>query len=222
MGVETVSEILGDEVPGPQCADENRVMPAFTDKTNIVRKRRRYPQFNAAARRFPAQEVGLHLDVAIAQQNDIEGLAAGAEIVQAVGSADRPIGRRAFFHRAPVALQHLGRIPPMPGRKFGADRGQLFLGGLFSQDLPGQQIQYRALDHITQIRQLVPRVRKQRHHRLAILGNAARLGKIIQKSADLAIGGQAHLADRVHDQGAVLPNRQLMDKARAAQDHASL
>ena len=94
----------------------------------------------------------------------------------------------------------------MRGRKFCADRGQLFLGCLFSQDLPGQQVQYRAFDHVAQIRQLVPRIRKQRHHRLAIFRNAARLGKILEKSADLAVSGQAHVADRMHDQGAVVPN----------------
>ena len=131
MRVEAVGEVLGDQMPGPQGADEDGVVLAFADKPNIVGKSRRHMQIDAAPRRFPAQEIGFHLDIAIAEQDDIDALSAGAEIVEAVGGADRPIGRRAFLQVAPIALEDFGRIAPMLGRKFGADRGQFLAQGSF-------------------------------------------------------------------------------------------
>ena len=110
----------------------------------------------------------------------------------------------------------------MPRGKFSADRSQFLLGRLFSEDLPGYQVQYRTLDHAAQIPQRIPCFRKQRHDGLVVFGNATRLGKILQQRADLAIGGQTCVADGMNDQPAVLADRQLMNKARSAQDHASL
>ena len=129
MRVEAV-DVLGDEMPGPQCADEDRIVLALAGKTNVVGERRRHMQVDAAARRFPAQEVGFHLDIAIAEQQHFDALAGDAEIVKAVGGADRPIGGRPLLQVAPVAFEDFGGIAPVLGRKLGADRGQFFFRGL--------------------------------------------------------------------------------------------
>ncbi len=59
---------VGDQVPRAQGADENRVVLVFGGEAHVVGKCRRDAQVDAAPRRFPAQEIGLHLDVAIAEQ----------------------------------------------------------------------------------------------------------------------------------------------------------
>ena len=84
MGIEAVCHVLGDQMPGTQGTDEDGVMPALAHKTNIVRKCCRHPQLDAALRRFPAHEIGFHLDIAVAQQNYIEGFTPCTEIVQAI------------------------------------------------------------------------------------------------------------------------------------------
>ena len=89
MRVEAVN-VLGDEVPGPQGADENHIVLALAGKANVVGERRRHMQIDAAARRFPAQEVGFHLDIAIAEQQRIDAPSGGAEIVEAVGRRRPP------------------------------------------------------------------------------------------------------------------------------------
>ena len=173
-------------------------------------------------RRFPAQEVGFHLDIAIAEQQHFHALAGDAEIVKAVGGADRPIGGRPLLQVAPVAFEDFGGIAPVLGRQFSADRGQFFVRGLLGQNLARAQFHHRAFHDRAQIGRRVLHIWKQSRHGVAVFGDAARLGEIVDQPADVVIGGQSHMADRVNDQRAILADGQLMNEAGAAQDHTSL
>ena len=65
-------------------------MLAFSDKTNIVRKRRRHPQIDAVLRRFPAQEIGFLIWISQSPSRMASMiLPVAPEILQAPGSADR-------------------------------------------------------------------------------------------------------------------------------------
>jgi hypothetical protein len=214
--------ILDDQVTGPQGADENHIVFAFGGKTNVVGECRGYMQIDAAAARFPAQEVGFHLDIAIAEQNRIDTSAGGVEVVETISSADRPVGSRSLLQFTPVALEHFGGVAAVLGGKLRADGSQFLLRRLFGQYLARQQFHDGAFDDIAQIRRRLVRLRNQRRHGIVIFGDAPRLGEIIDQRADIVIGGQSHMADRVDDQGAILANGQLMNKARAAQDHTCL
>ena len=68
MRVEPVVEVFDDQVPCAQGADENQVVLVFGRKADVIGKRRRHMQVDAAASGFLSQEVGLHLDIAIAEQ----------------------------------------------------------------------------------------------------------------------------------------------------------
>jgi hypothetical protein len=79
-----------------------------------------------------------------------------------------------------------------------------------------------ALNRLAQTRGPIVGFRKQRHHGVAILGDAARLEKIFQKCGDFTIRGQPHMADRMHDQRAIVADRQQMNETGAAENHACL
>ena len=135
VGVEPILKVLGDEVPYPERADEDHVMFVLARKTDVVRERRRHMQIDAAARRFLAQEIGLHLDIAIAEQQRINAPARTAKILQAVRRADRPVGRTALLQLAPVAIEHFRGVAPMLGGEFLSRRSQLFFRRHLGQDL---------------------------------------------------------------------------------------
>lgn len=103
--------------------------------------------------------------------------------------------------------------------KLGTDRGELLLGRHFGEDLARLQFKDGALDHFAQHGRLVGGFCEQRHQRLAILRHAARLRKIFKKRRDFAVGGQAHLADRMHEQRPARTDRQEMNEAGAAENH---
>ena len=191
-------------------------------KTNVVGKCRRHVQVDATTRRFAAQEIGLHLDIAIAEQHGIDAPARPAEILNAVGGADRPIGRAALFQFAPVVLQHLGGIASVLGGKLRTDRSQFVFSRHLGQDPARLQLHDGAFNRLAQTGLGIAGLCQQRHHGLAILGDTAGFGKIIQKGRYLAIGGKAHMTDRVHDQRAAGADRQQMNEAGAAENHSCL
>src|ERR1700756_2091400 len=100
-------------MPGSQCADENGIVLALAGKTNVVRECRRYVQVDPAACRLPAQEICFHLDIAVAEQQDVAPLAGGVEIIKAISGADRPIGLRSLLQVTPVPFKHFGGVAAM-------------------------------------------------------------------------------------------------------------
>ena len=109
----------------------------------------------------------------------------------------------------------------MLGGELSADRGQFLLRRQLGEDLARLQFRQRALDHGAQPG-IVARAGKQRRHGVAVLGDAARLGEMIHQRADIAIDRQSRVADRMHDQDAVLADGKLVNEAGATQDHACL
>ena len=53
-------------------ADQDRVVPALAGEADIVGEGRGDAQIDAARRGLAAQEIGLHLQVAIAEQHHVE------------------------------------------------------------------------------------------------------------------------------------------------------
>ena len=112
-------------------------------------------QVDAATRRFPAQEIGLHLNIAIAEQQGIDAPAGRAEILKAVRRADRPVGLTALLQLAPVILQQFRGITPVPGAEFLSRCSQLFFRRHLGQDLARLELHDGAFNRFAQTRRRI-------------------------------------------------------------------
>ena len=77
-------------VPRTECAYNNRLVLVFRGEAHIVGESCGDAQVDPAPRGFLAKEIGLHLDVAVAEQENIDALESAAEIRDLIRCARRP------------------------------------------------------------------------------------------------------------------------------------
>ncbi len=203
---------LRDEVPRSERAYKNSVVLVFGGEAHVVGKGRRDTQVDTAPCSFPAQEIRLHLDIAIAEQQDIDAFPGAAQILDSIASSRRPTGCDAFLHLPPVAFQHFGGIAPVRCGKSGAGGRQFFFRRFLGEDLALGQPGDRSGDDVA-------RIGNQMADRSTIVRDAARFAEIIDQDAGFAVHRQAHVADGMDQQKTVGANGQLVNKAGAAQHH---
>ena len=94
-----------DRSPRPQRADDDGVVRPFRGQAHIVGEARGYAQVEAPPRAFAAQEVSFHLNVAFAEQQQVETPAVAPERGDPQGFAGGPAGVRAFLPSATELLE---------------------------------------------------------------------------------------------------------------------
>ena len=204
---------LGDQVARAQGADQDRLVRFFGRQAQVVRERGGDPQVDIAPGRLAAQEVGLHLQVAVAEQQDVPAVRLGAaQVVRAQGRGHRPIGICAFAFLPAELIQRLARIAPMQFGKLGGHGGRLRRGVLVGQHAALHQGREAARQGVgvdghgrAQARQ-VPR-------------HVARLGEPFHDAGHFRIDHQAQVRHGVNDQHAVFRQGRQVDVGRPANEH---
>src|SRR5580704_2817750 len=85
------------------------------------------------------QEISLHVDVAVAEQDEIEPWLGPADIRDGLRGPDAPIIPRAFLQLAAIAIQQLLGIAPMGRAEPFGSGGKFFLLTLLGQEIPLMQ-----------------------------------------------------------------------------------
>ena len=106
--------ILGDQVPGAEGAHEDRLVRPFGGQAEVVGEACGHAQVHISGGGFATQEVGFHLQVAVAEQKDVPAMGLGA--AQVVGAERRrhgPVGVGAFAGLTTELIERLAGIPAM-------------------------------------------------------------------------------------------------------------
>ncbi len=202
-------------MPRAKRADQDGVVLVFGGKTQIVGEGRRDVQVEAAAAGLLAQEVGLHMHIAIAEQDEVEPWSLPIEIPQALGRARRPVGIGAPLGFTAKALDQSRRVAAVAGRQDGGDVGQFGFGILLRQD-PLENQRGQAVD------QFPLRQAGQLHQGGKVGGQLARRRAKADDLGDRRIDDRAQVADRVDQQGASVVEGNIVQELGATQLHRLL
>jgi hypothetical protein len=205
-------EIVGDVVARAQRADEDGVVLVFAGEGEIIGKRRRHAQVEAAPHGLAAQEVGFHVNVALAVKDHVEALFSLAKVRHSQCGPRRPIRRRAFFQFTPIALEKLDRVAPVGRAQLGGDVGDFLLRGLFGENAAFDQ----RLDAAFEDGAVAAH---ERGEAVVPVRQRPRLLEALHDPGNRRVDGEAQMADGVDEQNPVGPDRQLMHEAGCAQDH---
>ncbi len=197
-----------------QRTDDDRLVHALLGELDIVGKGRGDAQIDAAGGGRAAQEIGLGLQLAIAEQQDVEPLARDGEIGNAVRRRHRPIGSRPLLQLPAMRFEKLPRIAPVGLAKLRGERGLFGLRVLVDEDRALVQRGDAAEQRIAVIAETA-------HQRRHLVRNVLRLTETSDELGNLPVDGEAHIVDRMDDQGAVGAERHHMDIAREADKHAA-
>ncbi len=155
------------------------------------------------------------MDVAIAEQDDVDPRLLPAEILQPLGLAGRPIGFGPALGFAAKALEQGGRVAAMAGRDDGGDLGQFGFSVLLPQDALEQQ-RGQAVD------QFLFRQAGQFHQGRKISGQLARRCAKAHDVGHGPVDDQAQMADRVDQQGTAFVEGNFVKELGATQLHKHL
>ncbi len=81
-----------DGMPSLERADDDRVVSPIRGETCIAGERSRSPQVDAAIRRVPPQEIGLHLHITVTQQQHVDPVPQRTGAAQTARCFHRPVG----------------------------------------------------------------------------------------------------------------------------------
>ena len=168
-------------------------MPVFAGEPQVVGKGRGDPQIDAPRGRLPPQEIGLHVHIAVAEQDHVEAPAAFAHIRLRQRRAGGPIGLAALLGLAPQPLQHLGGVAAVIGAQFLRNRGEFRLRRLVGEDA--------ALDQGGESAGAL------------VCGQFPGRGEEGDHLGQLAVDHQSQMAQRMDHQHAVVRHGRQMDEA---------
>ena len=182
-----------DRVASPQGAYQHQIVAAVDGHGDVVGKACGDRQVQPPPTPFLAQEVLLHLHVAVTEQQHVQPAAGGCQSVHGCRLRHRPVVFRAAAAGPAPGVQPCDRVPAIGGAQLGGQGLQLGLGRLVGQHLPlqqgGQQGRPQALLEQG-------------------LGNLEQLDDL----GEIGVHHPAHLVDRMEDQHASVADRGQMDK----------
>ncbi len=187
-------------------------MLVFIDEAQIVGKGRGDVQVDAAAAGLLAQKIGLHVHVAVAEQDEVDARPLPVEVFQSLGGAGRPIGIGAALGFTAKALDERRRVAAVAGRQDACDVGQFGLGVLLRQYAFEKQ-RGQAVD------QFLFRQTGQLYQGGEVSGQFARRGAKAHDFGDGLVDDEAQMADRVDQQGAAFVEGDFVDELGATQPH---
>ena len=205
----------GDRVARPQRADQHHVVPVLGGERGVVREGRGDTQVDPAPCGLALQEVGLHVDVAVAEQDGVDTSFRGREVGHRGRRPGGPVVEPALLGFAAVALQQFERIAAVAGAHQLAETRRLVLRALLGERAPLQERADAVGERIAVAAQLG-------HQRQRLVRQRPRLGEEVEDPRDLVVGEDAQVADRVHQQHPVRPHRYLVHETGRAQAHRSL
>lgn len=108
--VATRHRLPRDEMPGVECSNQDGIVLVFRREGIIVWGGCRDPQIVAALIGLAAQEIGLHVHVAITKQDQINSRLGAANVLNPLRRLDRPIVARALLQFSAVTVEQFGGI----------------------------------------------------------------------------------------------------------------
>ena len=197
---------LRDRPPRAQGADQHRVVRPLGQQAQVVGEGRRHAQVDAARQGLGLQELRLHLDVAVAHQDQIQPPPLAAELGHPARAPHRPVVLAALARLQPKPLQHRLRIAAETGRQGLELRLRRLLGEdvALGEPLQGQHDGVRVQpDPGGQAGELV--------------GQVPRLGEILHHRRRLGVERQLQLAQGMDRQNAAALQRDQVQETGLAQ-----
>ncbi len=184
----------GHQAARAQGADQDGLVLPLCGEAKIVGEAGGHLDVDAAAGPFPAQEVGLHLQLAVTEQQHLEPVAhRPAEVLDAAGVGDGPVGIAALLRFAPHLVQRLAGITAVQDLELGGHLGGLGLRRFAGEHAALHQRRQGAGQGLG-----VEGVAREELRHLS--GHVARLGEPGEDLAHLAIDHQPQLVDGVQHQ----------------------
>src|ERR1035438_8155871 len=116
-----------------QRTNQNGVGFMLGGERKIVRRRGRDPQVEAAAIGLATEKIRFHMDVAIAEQDEVESRLGDADILNRMRCLDGPIALCPLLQFSPMAIQKRFGIAAVGRSEFLGDSRQLLLTASLSQ-----------------------------------------------------------------------------------------
>ncbi len=205
----------GHQPPRAQGADQYRLVRPLGRQPQVVGKAGRHRGPGPAPGRLAAQEVGLHLQLAVAEQQELDLVAhRPAEILDPARLRHRPIGIGAFLGAQAQPVQGLAGVAPVQRLERLGHLGGLGLGGLVGEHPALHQGRQTSGQGVG-----IEAVAGQELGHLA--GHIARRLEPDEDLGDLGVDHEPELADGVDDQHALGVQRRQMHIGRAADQHGA-
>jgi hypothetical protein len=183
-----------------QGSDQDGVVFSLSGQAQIVGKTRGDFQINATFSRSAPQEIGLNLDVAGAEKQQIDPQIPRREILWRQRHIRSKIGGNALAGYTPEAIEHLDRIAPMIGVQDLRDMLKFFFRCFARQDSTLDQSGQNAIGCV-------------------LVWNIPAGGKAADYSGKFYADRHSGVPDRVNKQDAIGAHRQQVYEARQTQIH---
>ncbi len=205
----------GHQPARAQGADQYGLVRPLRRQSQIVGEAGPHLDLGAPGRALAAQEIGLHLELAVAEQQHLQPVAHGpAEVLDPARLGHRPAGIGTLLGLAAQPIDRLAGIAAVQGLQLGGHLGGLVLGAGAGQDAALHQRRQGAGQGVG-----IQPVEGQE------LGQGARhvagLAEPFEDLADLGVHHQPQLADCVQDQHPVLVQRGQMHIGGGADQHGA-
>ena len=186
-------------------------MRPFRRQAHIVGEAGGDTQVKAPPRAFAPQEIGLHLYVALAEQEEVEPTPIPFERLHPQRFARGPAGMCAFLPCAAELFEQGVGVASVRGRQGVCDILQLFLG----RPVGDHAAIHQGGDRVQDCVKWKPQRLDQGRH---VLRHLPRTAEIVEDAVDLGVDGQAQMADRMDGQTSVRIQRDNVQKARSVQN----
>ncbi len=119
----------GDGVACLEGADDDGVVGSVLGEGGVGGEGGGDPEVDTAGGGFLPKEVGFHLHVAVAEQEDVGAAAKLGKGNEVAGLFDGPVGPGALVAGAPVAVEQFGGVAAVQRGELLGEGGAFFFGG---------------------------------------------------------------------------------------------